>query len=185
MPGRFFLAIPLPAEVRRRLSARVASVGGVDEAVRWVPEEQLHLTLKFLGDVTDDRLPDVAPALMDACQGAKPFPLDVMGFGSFPPARPPRVLWAGIEPAPSLELLQDKVERAMAAVEFPVEGQPFRPHVTVGRVKRGRSAGRTAERLAGAEHHDTFVAERVELMESILHATGARYAVRHTVTLAT
>ena len=180
---RLFVAVPLPRDVRHRLAARVAAVGGVDEAIRWVSREHLHLTLKFLGDVPADAIEPIARGIEEACRGARPFPIAVTGFGAFPPGRPPRVLWAGLETAPPLELLQDGVERRMADLGFSLEGEPFRPHVTVGRVRRGRSAGRTTARLLAAEHADAFVVEQVSVMESLLETATPRYAVRHVVRL--
>jgi 2'-5' RNA ligase len=96
------------------------------------------------------------------------------------------VFWLGCEPAPPLELLQDAIERAFAAIGFPVEGRPFRPHVTIGRARKDARGG-----VRGAEAHldrltfaDGFTVESIDLMESTLTPSGARYAVRAAVRLA-
>jgi len=183
---RLFIAINLPAEVREALWETAAPLRAARYPIRWVASEAIHLTLKFLGEVEAEREGEVAAGLAAAAQGAKPFTLAVSGFGVFPSARRPRVVWAGLEPVPPLELLQHQVEREMERLGFPVEGRPFHPHLTLGRAKRD---ARPAALEGLATELDTLVyeaevtVEAVDLMQSTLTAQGALYARRHAVAL--
>jgi 2'-5' RNA ligase len=183
---RLFVAVPLPTVLQQAIHRAIAPLRTAGLAVKWVDPESVHLTLKFLGEVPADRLGDLAAALDRACAGARPFSMTVGGFGGFPTAARARVLWIGCEPVPPLELLQDAVEREYAALGFPVEGRPFRPHLTLGRArKEARSGVRGAESLlASLAFADAVTVETVTLLESTLTPGGARYAARHVVSLA-
>lgn len=182
---RLFVAVNLPADVRRAAWQAAAPLRAADLPVKWVGEDGLHITLKFLGDVDGGRLAEVGAALEQACAGARSFPLEVGGFGAFPTDDRARVLWLGCEAAPPLELLQDALERAFAAIGFPVEGRPFRPHVTIGRARKDlRSGVRGAgSLLADLAYADAFTVDSIDLMESTLTPAGARYSVRKAVPL--
>ena len=182
---RLFVAINLPRDLRDAILAAAAPLRARGLPVRWVDPDGLHLTLKFLGEVADDRLAEIVAALERACAGARPFPLEVGGFGAFPTAARARVVWVGCEAAPPLELLQHGIEREFAALDFPVEGRPFRPHLTLGRAKADARGGVRGleDQLATLVFSDTFTVTSVDLMESTLTPRGARYAVRHAVAL--
>lgn len=179
---RLFVAVNLPGALREAIHAAAAPLRDAGLPVRWVDPDGLHLTLKFLGEVADGRLAEITAAVERACAGARPFPLEVSGFGAFPTPGRARVVWVGCEAAPPLELLQHGVERAFAELGFPVEGRPFRPHLTLGRAKAEARGGVRGldERLAALPFVDTFTVVSLDLMESTLTPRGARYAVRHT-----
>ena len=105
--------------------------------MKWVEKANLHVTLRFLGEVEAEGEAGVVRAIESAVAGTKQFVLPVAGFGAFPSARRARVVWVGCEAVPALELVQNRVEEQMSEIGFPVEGRPFRPHLTLGRVKRG------------------------------------------------
>ncbi len=154
--------------------------------MRWVAPDGLHITVKFLGHVDADRFPAIQERLDRAVVGAKPFSVLLAGFGAFPSPRRPRVVWAGCEAAPPLELLQDRIEREMQQLGFPVEARVFHPHVTLGRVKRGakpRDLEGLEQRLANAAFDGEFTVRSIDLMESTLHPAGARYTRRHAAEL--
>lgn len=182
---RLFIAVPFPPELRRAIHEAAAPLRAAGLPVRWVDPDGVHVTLKFLGEVAPDRLSEIIAALERACAGVRAFPLAVGGFGAFPTAERARVVWVGCEAAPPLELLQHGIERAFAELGFPIEGRPFRPHATLGRARgdaRGGVRG-LADRLAALTFEDTVPVTSVTLMESTLTPAGARYAVRHTVSL--
>jgi 2'-5' RNA ligase len=182
---RLFVAVNLPPPLRDAIHAAAAPLRAAALPVRWVEPDGLHLTLKFLGDVADGRLAEMVAALERACVGARPFPLEMSGFGAFPTPARARVVWVGCESAPPLELIQHGIERAFADLGFPIEGRPFRPHLTLGRAKgeaRGGVRG-LEDRLGGLVFAETFTVTSVDLMESTLTPRGARYAVRHAVML--
>jgi 2'-5' RNA ligase len=153
--------------------------------VKWVAAENLHLSLKFLGDVEDAQEPALRSALQNVAKhSGRPIVLQVSGFGVFPDYRSPHVLWAGVTADPALELLQHTVEQTFAPLGFPTEARPFRPHVTIGRAARSARPRDFAE-LEGMFdrlHFDatTTVAE-LDLMQSTTQpgGTGPVYQVRH------
>ena len=178
---RLFVAINFPAGVRDQIWGATSPLRSSDLPVRWVGRDLIHLTLKFLGDVAPDRLRSVQDSLRVAVSGAKPFPLGVQGLGVFPNSRRPTVLWAGCELAPALELIQDSLERELDRIGFPIEGRPFRPHLTIGRVKHGVRPATLAGlggMLEGIDLHAEALVTSVDLMESHLGRSGPRYESR-------
>jgi 2'-5' RNA ligase len=180
-----FVALNLPAAVRRALWEAMTPLRDLDLPVRWVRPEGIHLTLKFLGEVPDETEPDLHAALGRAAHGggeAHPLPLTVQGFGAFPAADRARVIWAGIDPDPGIELLQHRVEREFEPLGFAPEGRAFRPHVTLGRAERDarpRAFARLAPALAVLHYHETALVETVDLMQSTFQSGGSVYQVRH------
>lgn len=142
-PGqRLFLAVPLPAEVRPALAPLAAGLPGA----RWVRPEQLHLTLRFLGDTP----PDLQRALVARLAAAGPWPrpqLGLQGPGVFPRTGPPRSLWLGVARTPELASLQARVEALVVDLGFPPEPRPFQPHLTLARL-RGAPRGEVQAYLA-------------------------------------
>lgn len=135
---RLFVAVDPGERVRDAL----ARVPGPDPAgphrVRRVDRRNLHLTLKFLGDVEEARIGDVTVALERASEQVEPFRLEVAGLGVFPLRGSPRIVWAGCSGGPALERLQAAVEEQLERIGFDRDRRPFHPHVTLGRVKPGR-----------------------------------------------
>jgi RNA 2',3'-cyclic 3'-phosphodiesterase len=154
--------------------------------VKWVRPENIHISLKFLGEVDDAREAELHAALQQAAGGAargepRPLTLRVTGFGVFPDFHRPNVLWVGVTPDPGLELLQHRVEQAFAPLGFPPERRPFRPHVTLGRSTRHakpRDFTGLEEILGGIDFDETVTIDNVELMQSTLHPEGPVYQVR-------
>jgi len=184
---RLFVAINLPSEVRRSLWTATEPLRALDVPVRWIGAESIHLTLKFLGDMEMERERDIIDAVESTVSGARRFVLPIGGFGMFPNAKRPRVVWVGCEPVPGLELLQDRLERRMESVGFPIDGRPFRPHLTLGRVRRDAKHADVrllGPKMDGLSYGTETDVESVELMESELGRAGAHYAVRHSMELA-
>ncbi len=183
MPARrLFVALEPPEPIRRRLGAIADELrrgaGRHAGEVRWVPAENVHLTLQFLGAVPEERVPAVEAALREAAQAARPLSLAVRGAGGFPNARRPRVLWAGLEGdlAP-LSALVAGIGARLAKLGFPPEERPFSPHLTLGRSREGRGAPGLAGALAGIaeEASAPWRAAEVVLFESHLSPRGPRY----------
>ncbi len=175
---RLFIAINFPAEMRERLWEACAPLRAKRHRVRWVRAELLHLTVKFLGEVDEGRIPDIEAHLRSAVNGTRAFQLPVREFGTFPTAKHPRVLWVGCEELPVLELLYDSVEREMSALEFALEGRPFRPHVAIGRVARGARKSEFKGLHRDLEELDFFEEvgiASVDIMQSVLSGDGPRY----------
>lgn len=184
---RLFIAVNLPPDLRRRVWEAAEPLRAARYPVRWVAPDGIHVTLKFLGEVKPAREAEILAAMGAAVQGARRFQLPMSGFGAFPAAARPRVLWAGCEPVPPLELLQHRMEQEMERLGFPVEGRAFHPHVTLGRVQRDARPGAFSdleERLGGLEFSGETMVESVDLMESRLAREGAQYTRRQAVPLA-
>lgn len=175
---RLFIALTPPPDVQREVWNAFAPLRARPLPVKWVPPENLHLTLKFLGEVGAERQPEILGALATAAQGARTITLVVRGAGAFPNHRAPRVVWAGIEADPAIEILADRVERHCAPLGFPIEGRPFRPHLTLGRAgrdARARDWEGVAELLEGLTVDATAVLDGVDLVRSELRRGGSVY----------
>lgn len=168
MTKRLFIAIPFPADI---ITALHALQHGITKA-RWLPEQQLHLTLRFLGDVDETSFEPLQEELGRI--QLPPFSLAVAGTGAFPPRGLPRVLWAGLSPSPPLLSLARQVEEQVVAAGFPREHRPYSPHITLGRLT---SANPAEVRHYLEEHRSfalpSFAVERFILYGSRLTPKGA------------
>ena len=175
---RCFVAVDVPAEVRMRVAALASRLRrALPRAdVRWSPTEQLHVTLKFLGEVPDARVPAIEQALRAVAAAQAPLSLVAAGAGGFPNASRPRVLYVGIlGQIDDLVRLAGAVEGALEAAGFPRESRAFRGHLTIGRVRTPRPvAGRAAAlgNEVGAAA-GTWIADEIVLYRSRLHPSGA------------
>ncbi len=136
---RAFLAIDLPAKIREELGRRqalfqqaLAASPDRDRAIRWTSPEGIHLTLKFLGEISDEKLHRLIEQLENLAPFEK-FSIKVKGFGFFPDARRPRVFWAGIEAPAALARLAAQIDAALTAIGFAPEARSFKPHLTLAR----------------------------------------------------
>ena len=136
---RTFIAIEIPDGIRAEANRAVDVLAQDEAAVRWVEPEGMHLTLVFLGDVLDRDTHSVCRNVADAVNGHKSFLLDCTGLDAFPNAERPRTIWAGVRgDIESLEQLHRSIQDGMADLGFPPEARRFQPHITLGRLKRGR-----------------------------------------------
>jgi 2'-5' RNA ligase len=176
---RTFIAIEIPNEIKQQIAAAQAGFRNADIDASWPRPEGIHLTLKFLGEVPETQTSDIVRALQNSVRGMRPFRIEIGGAGAFPNARNARVLWIGVTgEMEELNRLQAGVEDAMARIGFDREDKPFKPHLTLARIKYIRSRDRWLAamdqvkdiRLAG------FEVESISLMKSELKRTGAKYA---------
>jgi 2'-5' RNA ligase len=176
---RSFVAVLLPDGVRERLAATMTALRGLAPGLGWVRPENLHVTLRFLGEIDGAMVAAVREAMGVTGASTPPFVMTVAGLGGFPSARAPRVVWAGVtEGAPALGALQARLERELVARGVPGEPRPFHGHVTLARARDPRAGRRLAAALAGAamEFGGVRVA-RLSLLRSELDPRGARYEV--------
>ena len=147
--------------------------------VRWVRDDGLHITLKFFGEVTSDRVDAIEDVLRHAAAGLPPIRLVLGKGGAFPTPQRPRVLHLEVQAGPELEVLQDRLERACSDIGFAPEGRPFVPHITLGRVREGhRLPPNAVEQLEELPAGAPFQANRVVLFESRQSPGGPVYTVR-------
>ena len=182
---RLFAAVPIPSPARGQILTLLGKLRQGGWPVRWVHDEGLHMTLKFFGEVAPERLDVIQEALRYAAAGAGSLSLQLGDLGAFPSRSRPRVLWVGLDAPPSLELLQDRIERGCEAIGFPPEGAPFQPHVTLGRVREGqRLPPKSLEDHSTDFERVPFLAKELVLYESVLTTSGPRYESRLTLDLA-
>jgi len=177
---RLFLAINLPPDVRRELAAATADLRACAPEVAWVREPLLHLTLKFLDEQPDDLLRELQNAIVPVAGSHRELLMSIRGIGAFPNFRRARVVWIGVAQDPRLELLHHDVELACERLGFELEGRPFRPHVTLGRIKSPLPEARLRELSRAAKQTDyrsDFIVRSVDLMQSNLGPGGPGYTM--------
>jgi 2'-5' RNA ligase len=180
---RAFIAIELSTDVLAqigRLQARVRQ-DLPPGLVRWTRPEGIHLTLKVLGDVETEHLPEIKRALCGACASHTPFALRVGALGCFPNPRRPRVLWVGVEESGErLAQLQRDVERALVPLGYPTDRRGYHPHLTLGRIKTPRNAASRPNRkqAAGLEALGDYVERASKRGAAKRGASGRGEAIR-------
>lgn len=190
---RAFLASRLPDALRAQLALQIEMLTELvpPETVRWVSPENIHLTLKFLGEISSAEAQVVADSAGPIAAGCRPFDLKASGLGVFPNPKRPRVIWVGVGGADGgVATLNRELESALTEVGFDREGRGFHPHLTLGRTRRGirRSDLKAlAEGLARASVGDLgqWRVETLALMRSELRPEGPRYSVVASLPLGT
>jgi 2'-5' RNA ligase len=181
---RAFVAVRLDEATRSAVAEEIERLRSLSKAVAWVPAENLHVTLKFLGEQADERLAEAILAIEEVAAACPRFTLSLHGLGAFPGMERPRIVWVGVaEGALPLRALQSQVEAAFERRAFSAESRPWHPHLTIGRVFDPRRWRRDASpallasiaRMA-TTRFGTLEVSRVALMRSDLHPSGARYS---------
>ena len=179
-PVRVFLAIELSDAVRDELTRAQRPLKALPVRVSWVRPENLHLTVLFLGEIVPSRVATVATILDDACAAHPPFSFEVTGLGTFGSPRRPRVIWAGVpDPPDALRGLQQALRTDLRVAGIDVEIRAFRPHLTLGRVRGPQGEPQLTSAVASANNtrFGEVSVQRVQVMQSQLDASGARYAI--------
>ena len=180
---RLFIAIELSAEIHKNLAEAVRLLR-IDSGtgISWVKPENIHLTLKFLGDTPRVKIPAITQTLtqkMNQCAQCAPFNLTVRGTGCFPSPRQPRVLWVGVEAPEELNDLQQAVEKALLPLDIPNEKRPFSPHLTLARINNAAESivqNKYQQLLTYRESNfGQMSAEYLTLFQSTLARTGSIY----------
>ena len=170
---RLFVAIEIDPSIRERIHEFVSSLRAKISEARWVRPEGMHITLKFLGNVADERRMTIEKALRSV--RGKAITLSLRQLGVFPNPRSPRVLWVGIEADPELEQLAKAVDQQMGSIGFESEKRAFSPHVTLARFNQ-RPRGNLGSLLSEAQpSFGTMTASEFHLYESKLSPKGSRY----------
>lgn len=181
---RLFMSIDLPDSVKVVLLDTAEQMGQQlpKRAVRWVKREQMHLTLRFLGDTAVTQLPALREQLTQVIVQHRPFRLRLNGVGAFPNRKRPRVVWMGLAgDLVGLQALQGALEETVVDLGWPREKRSFRPHLTLGRVKDTRQASALNWEVRLAEME--FGVTAVQLVQSDLRPSGAVYTVQHEAVL--
>ena len=187
---RSFIAIELPDELKLGLSQLEARLKvGKQPGVKWVDPQGIHLTLKFLGSITTDRISEITKAIEEAVQGISPFHLEVKNLGVFPNLRRVQVAWVGISgEVDKLNQLQKRIDFNLARLGFAPESRPFTPHLTLARLRNQASSPerqRFGQLIADTKSEITYSLEvkAISLMRSQLTREGAIYSRINSVKL--
>lgn len=177
--ARTFVAIDISDDVRRRVLKARKDLERAPCRVKWVEPGNLHITLKFLGDVDRVKLVSVIDIIREAAKGVAPFELFFSGLGYFPAGgRKPRVVWVGIEdPSGSAARLARELDDKLMGLDIEPDDRPFRAHLTIGRVKNPKGAPDLAKRIDGTEYgaFGSTTVREVVLYESELTPGGPVY----------
>lgn len=168
---RLFIAIDFPEDIRQQLTRLCYGLPGA----RWVDENALHLTLRFIGEVDGGLFRDIRDSLADIKRPG--FRLSLKGVGYFPPRKNPRVLWVGVEKNEALLLLRNKIESTLVRLGLPAEERKFSPHVTLARFRDQAPLGRLTTYMAGNNLFSTmpFQISDFHLYSSFLTPKGAQH----------
>ena len=179
---RAFIAIELPDAVKRELGQLEAQLkSGKQSWVKWVDPNSIHLTLKFLGNITSNSIGEITRAIEEAARGIPPFQLEVKGVGVFPNLKRVQVVWVGLSgEIDKLSQLQQRLESTLEHLGFAPEARKFTPHLTLARVRNqatGEERQRFGQLIAGTSFEAGIIkVEAINLMRSQLTREGAIYS---------
>ena len=178
---RLFIAVELPLSIRQKVRSHIDHLRQAvpDAQASWTREENLHLTLKFLGDTPVTKVEALAQAIQNAAIRVSPFGIVVGGCGAFPPHGHPRVLWIGIDdPSGRLALLHQGLEAECDQAGLTREERPFHPHLTIARLRKPQGSRHLAQthRELGFDG-ETVVVSDLALIKSELRSEGSRHTV--------
>ena len=185
---RSFIAIQLAPDVNRHSTRMLQRLRQSNDGIKWVPTDNLHLTLKFLGDVDNTEVPDVCNVIHKVCSHHPPFHLDFGGTGAFPSIERPRILYAGVEDSSgALTEIVNRLEKDLADLGFKPEPRDYMPHLTLGRTRGGsrRASGEVLARLMAESETElgTMTVDSVQMFASFLDKQGPTYQVMDTIEL--
>jgi 2'-5' RNA ligase len=177
MTFRGFIAVDIPRSPA--LDALAADLRKASPSLKVVGTDQLHLTVKFLGDTEEGLVPEIVAAIRKATSGVPPFEIRVRGTGAFPSLSRMKVVWVGVEGAEPLAKIAETLEISLESLGFPRERRPWKAHVTLARVKGSRDLD-AARRILESHATDLFGTSTVDvvyLKKSDLTPQGARYTI--------
>ena len=194
MTIRCFIAVELDRSVQRQLGQVQESLqkqlhkelGHEPRGIKWVVPENIHLTLKFLGDIDDSAVGEICTVVACAGDGLKPFDISIGSLGCFPPSKPARILWAGLaEPSTQLMQLQESVDRELAQIGFAPEHRGFSCHFTLARIRQLQLGRDVQNLIADRPAGETICQEVAEIaiFQSELTREGPIYTAMQHVAL--
>ncbi len=175
---RSFIAIELPEKIKSALSELQQELKKCGTDIRWIKPENIHLTLKFLGNIDEKDIDTIVKIIEGTCSRYSVFELHISGVGVFPNVKSSRVLWVGVKGNEVFTGLQQEIESGMASLGFQRENRKFIPHLTLGRFKSSQGKGALLDKIQ--LHENTIFGlidvKSVSLIRSDLSQAGARYS---------
>jgi len=180
MAIRSFLAFELPVDIKRIIMTVSENVRELPLNVRWLNVTNIHLTIVFMGDVQEEQVKPIQDIVKDVCQGYGSFSIGIKGIGLFGSRRNPRVLWIGLDGAiDRMGYFRDDLQKGLTPFGVKEEKRRFKPHLTLGRFRKGARTGTHLDDLLSKYHDLTspeFIIEELVLFKSDLKPGGAVYS---------
>jgi len=185
---RTFIAIELPQEIKSALSNIQAELKQAHADVKWVKPENIHLTLKFLGEIDETLVEKICAILEGIARQNTPFNLSLSDLGAFPKLNYPRVIWIGVTNDQPVVKIAEEIEKEAVEIGLPSESRPFSSHITVGRVRSGLNRGALIEKLIFLKKNFPpskleFKVHSLTLFKSTLTPSGPIYEIIHSYPL--
>jgi len=184
---RVFIGIQFDEETRRDIETFLSPFKRISSPIKWIKPENIHLTLKFIGEVSSAQYKEIKTALINRQYTTGPLDIDFSGCGTFSRGYLINIFWLGIRQNPKLEALYRDVEEALQKKGIPPEKRPFKPHITLGRNKREFNAGQLMSLIEkrASEPVSRFRARSFQLFKSELFKTGPVYTIQEEISLDT
>ena len=177
---RTFIAIELPLEIKNYLSRLQDELKTAGADVKWVKPDNIHLTLKFLGEVDEKKLDKISKIIAETAEGKNKFPARISSLGAFPKTDFPRVIWVGLDTGDKeIKQIAKELEEKIAKIGIPKEDRPFSSHITIGRLRTPLNRERLVQNLKdkaglGGEKLEFYVT-KITLFKSTLTPSGPIY----------
>lgn len=177
MVVRCFISIELDEYIKRKISELIDFLRKYEADIKWVEPENLHLTLKFLGNTQLEKIQIIKEVLTNISKKIFPFYIKIQGIGFFPNKKYPRVLWVGLENKEKIIDIQKKIEADMSKIGYKKEEREFDPHITIGRTRSFTKISNLLECLDDYKKYDfgTLFVDRINIMKSDLTSKGPIY----------
>ena len=176
---RCFIATELPLELKLKIDTYIDSLRNISPQIKWIKAKNLHITLKFLGEIPYELIEKIHNELSDVSTIVNPFEMSVRGTGFFPNQNKPRVIWLGLQndSKNSIFKLHEWIDKKLQALGFEREKRRFSPHLTLGRIKFPDNIQKLSEFINKNEFKSEFFkVDQIILMRSELKPTGAEYS---------
>jgi len=175
---RSFLAIELPESILRRIGEVQRDLKSSRADVRWVGPQNIHLTLKFFGNIEESKINSIAQSIEEPARNISPIWISVRGMGAFPSLKNPRVIWIGLHDEKKVLIsFQKQLDGEFQKIGFQPEDRPFHPHLTLGRMRSNRGKDELVKEMEKyrEEEFGSFQADKIILFKSDLKPEGAIY----------
>lgn len=176
---RVFISIEIPDKTS--LDGPLSYLGGI-KGVRTSPAEQIHITLRFIGDIDESKVDTVEDCVRRAVSGIGPFNIKVSGAGAFPKRERPSVVWIGASPQREMAAIADRIGDNLRRAGIDFDGKPFKSHITVGRCRGPADLSGFFERFSGSDFTE-FQCDEILVMRSVLGPSGAKHTVLRRIPL--
>ncbi len=182
---RCFIALDISDQIKRDFGEIIDRLKKHDADVKWVPVNNIHLTLKFLGNTQENALPEIRDRLFNVVLTYNPFYIRIYTTGVFPNRKYPRIIWIGVGDSDMLKRLHNDIENAMVSYGFKKENKAYNPHLTIGRVRSQKGIMylvRDLDIFKDKEFGNIHV-KKIKLMKSDLKPQGAIYSCLYEIPL--